>query len=134
VRAIILIALTTLSGPAYAIDICSGGNRAARKVTCLVDGDTGWHAGVKWRLLDIDTPKYGERAECAAERATADLSTRRMQELLRGGYVIEDGGQSDRSGRALVSIKLRDGRDAGRLLVDEGLAVDWPHEPGVWCR
>ena len=29
--------------------VCSGGNRAARKLTCIVDGDTGWENGVKWR-------------------------------------------------------------------------------------
>jgi endonuclease YncB( thermonuclease family) len=123
-----------ITAPALAIDICSGGNREARKVTCLVDGDTGWHGGVKWRLLDIDTPEYAPHAECPAETFIAAQSTERMRELMRGGYVIEDSGRADRNDRALVIIRLPDGRDAGRVLIEEGLAVDWPHEPGVWCR
>ena len=42
------------------IPICSGGNRRARKVTCLVDGDTGWEHGVKWRLKSVDTPEISK--------------------------------------------------------------------------
>jgi endonuclease YncB( thermonuclease family) len=54
---VIWLAMTLAANPAMAIDMCSGGDRAARKVTCLVDGDTGWERGVKWRLLDIDAPE-----------------------------------------------------------------------------
>lgn len=126
--------LLVVIGPAYAIEMCSSGNREARKVTCLVDGDTGWYRGSKWRLLDIDTPEYAPHAECPAETVTAAQSTERMRDLMRGGYVFEYSGRADRNGRALVTIRLNDGRDAGRVLVEEGLAVDWPHEPGIWCR
>src|SRR5690606_633665 len=63
---IMVAAVAALAGPAEAIEICSGGNRAARKVTCLVDADTGWERGVKWRLLDIDTPEIS-RPECPRE-------------------------------------------------------------------
>ncbi|MEO1749922.1 MAG: hypothetical protein AAFR27_15140 [Pseudomonadota bacterium] len=55
VNAVIAIAYVS---DAYALDICTGGDRAARKVTCLVDGDTGWQNGVKWRLEGVDTPEY----------------------------------------------------------------------------
>lgn len=129
-----LSVLVLLSGAAHAIDICSGGDRAARKLSCLVDGDTGWHIGEKWRLLNIDTPEYAPHAECQAETVIAKRSTNRMRELLRGGYRIQPSGDADRNGRDLVRIKLADGRDAGAVLLDEGLAVTWPHEPGVWCR
>jgi endonuclease YncB( thermonuclease family) len=52
---------------AAAIDTCSGGNRAARKVTRIVDGDTIWQAGVKMRLLDIDTPETYRRNATVSE-------------------------------------------------------------------
>lgn len=50
------IMIATSPQAAYALEICTGPDRAERKVTCLVDGDTGWEAGVKWRLVDVDTP------------------------------------------------------------------------------
>jgi hypothetical protein len=62
------VLLGFLPKDAAAIDTCSGGNRAARKVTCVVDGDTIWQAGVKMRLLDIDTPETSQ-AQCDRERA-----------------------------------------------------------------
>ena len=34
--------------------VCSGGNRAARHVTCVVDGDTWWQDGAKYRLACVD--------------------------------------------------------------------------------
>ncbi|MEN3793937.1 hypothetical protein [Fulvimarina sp. MAC3] len=38
-----------------------------------------------------------------------------------------------RYGRALVSIQLSNGRDAGQTLIDEGLAQPWPNSGNPWC-
>lgn len=123
------------SAPAYALEICKGGNREARRATCLVDGDTGWHNGVKWRLEGIDTPEYLPHAECASpEPMLAAAATYRMLELMRNGYTIQLLGRRDPSGRELVTVALPDGRDAGGVLLAEGHATLWPHERGVWCR
>lgn len=122
-----------VSGPADAIEQCTGGDRAARGVTCLVDGDTGWEAGVKWRLKDIDTPEYAPHAECAAEPIMAEQATQRMLELMSGGYSVVWLGEKGGLERDLVKIRLADAQDAGRVLLEEGLAVEWPHAPGVWC-
>lgn len=119
---------------AAGFDMCSGGNRAARKVTCLVDGDTGWEHGVKWRLKDVDTPEYAAHAECPEEPARAAQATARMLEMMRGGYEIDWIGQKGGFARDLVHITLGNGRDAGRVLIEEGLAVHWPHVPRVWCN
>lgn len=43
--------------------ICGDGPR----VTCVVDGDTFWHQGVKIRIADIDTPELSP-PRCEAER------------------------------------------------------------------
>jgi micrococcal nuclease len=134
-RIIILAAVLIAVGtPTHSIDLCSGGNRAARKVTCLVDGDTGWENGVKWRLLDIDTPETSQ-AECAAEQAIGKRATIRLQQLMSAGYTLESSGRTDRTSdhRELLRVRLVDGRDAGSVLVDEGLAQRWPNKRNIWC-
>jgi len=37
---------------------------SAPRITCVVDGDTVWFEGVKYRLAVIDTPEKGALAEC----------------------------------------------------------------------
>ncbi|WP_051540985.1 hypothetical protein [Ahrensia sp. 13_GOM-1096m] len=131
--AVILCGLI-LSTSAAAIELCKGGNRAARKVTCLVDGDTGWEKGVKWRAKGWDTPEYAGHAECAREPAIAARATARLKQLMSGGYTIIWHGEKGGMKRDLVSIKLRNGRMAGDILLAERLAVKWPHKPRVWCN
>jgi endonuclease YncB( thermonuclease family) len=115
------------------IGICSGGDRAARRVTCLVDGDTGWEAGRKWRLKGVDTPEHASHAGCRQETEFAAAATYRMLELLAGGsYSITWLGERT-SDRELVYIRLNDGRDVGGILVAEKHAVTWPHADGIWC-
>ena len=115
------------------IGICQGGNRKARRVTCIVDGDTGWEDGVKWRLSSVDTPELSNPA-CNNERSKAIAARDRLRVLMRGGYRIEWMGSSGNYGRKLVRIRLADGRYAGRVLVQEGLAQPWPNSGNVWCN
>ena len=49
------------------------------------------------------------------------------------GYAIEWTGAADRYGRQLVTVRLEDGREAGEVLVAEGLSQRWPGKSGVWC-
>ena len=84
---------------AATIPVCSGGDREARKVTCLVDGDTGWESGVKWRALDVDTPEIGH-AECATEKRLGIAARDRLRQLMAGGYTIEWSGAKGYYGRA----------------------------------
>lgn len=112
---------------------CIGPNRAERQVTCLVDGDTGWEGGRNWRYEGIDTPEIS-RPECERELELGKAATDRMRALLSGGYTILWSGASGRYGRELVTIKLADGRDAGEVLIGEGLAQPWPNDGNIWCR
>lgn len=134
VNLILLAALVMLASPTGAIEMCSGGDRAARGVTCLVDGDTLWQDGVKMRLLDIDAPETFE-AECAKEKTLGEKSTDRLRELMAGGYRLENSGEKDRTSdrRDLVRIILPGGRDAGQVLLNEGLAQRWPNKGNRWC-
>jgi endonuclease YncB( thermonuclease family) len=115
------------------VEICRGGNRRARKVTCLVDGDTGWENGVKWRLDSVDTPELG-RPACRNERRAGIAARDRLRDLMSGGYQIEWMGRSGTYRRKLVRIRLADGRYAGRVLIREGLAQPWPNSGNIWCN
>ena len=117
-----------------ALPVCEGGDRAERQVTCAVDGDTIWIEGEKLRLLDIDTPEMPGHAECKREERLAVEARDRLRELMATGYEIEWSGESGYYGRELVTIKLADGRDAGAVLISEGLAQPWPNEGNIWCR
>ena len=122
-----------LAGSAAAIDLCHGGDRAARKVTCLVDGDTGWEKGRKWRMEGIDTPETFHPA-CAREKQIGMAATKRLQALMSHGYTLRDGGRKGYYHRELVRVILPDRRDAGQVLIAEGLAQKWPNKGNVWCE
>ena len=117
------------------IPICSGGDRAGRRLTCIVDGDTGWQDGVKWRLTSrsggVDAPEIS-KPDCAAERTAGDRATRRLQALMASGYTMAVTG-TDRYDRQLVVVTLADGRDAGGVLIEEGHAQRWPNSGNPWC-
>jgi endonuclease YncB( thermonuclease family) len=125
---------TATAGPFKSgIVICRGGNREARKVTCLVDGDTGWENGIKWRLQDIDTPELNA-PDCSNELRKATQARDRLRQLMNGGYQLEWTGSSGSYGRKLVHIRLKDGRYAGDVLKAEGLAQSWPNFGNMWCK
>lgn len=127
------LVLLALSAPALAIPVCSGGNREARKLTCIVDGDTGYERGVKWRAVEVDTPEIGHAA-CPAEKRTGTAARTRLAALMAGGYRIAFTGKADRYQRALARVILSDGRDAGHVLIAEGLSQPWPNRGNRWCR
>jgi len=139
VLAAALFALPVAS-PAYGpgkggIDVCKGANRAARHITCIYDGDTGWENGVKWRLLGVDAPEISDAA-CPKEAELAYRSRDRLIALMRHGYSIRWSGKGDGKGkrsRRLVDVVLPDGRDVASILIQEGLAQRWPNSRNVWC-
>lgn len=100
---------------------------------CVVDGDTFWFRGEKYRIADIDTPEtHGPR--CAAEAALGARATERLQALLNAGpFSLEVGDRdTDRYGRAL-RIVTRSDESLGALLVAEGLARSWDGGRHPWC-
>lgn len=124
-------AMLLTASPALAIPICRGGDRAARGLQCLIDADSGWARGRKWRLLDMDAPEM--HGACPNETRLARQSRDRLKALMDEGYRIHRSGRQDRAGRDLVRIRLRDGQDAGDVLMSEGLAQPWPNEGNMWC-
>lgn len=120
---------SSVSEGARNIPICGGGGHPS----CLVDGDTGWEQGVKWRIEAINTPEIGA-PQCDEELQQGLAARRRLQQLMAGGYRIGWQGRTDPHGRRLVDITLADGRDAGQVLIAEGLARRYQSHDRDWCR
>lgn len=69
------------------IPICSRWDYVSGGQTCLVDGDTGWERGVKWRLSDVDAPEIS-KPSCARELQLGLAARDRMQHLMSAEYTI----------------------------------------------
>lgn len=109
--------------------IChSGGGR-----DCVVDGDSFWFAGDKYRIADIDTPET-HPARCAEEAALGDAATERLHGWLNdGAFRLETVDRdSDIHGRKL-RVVTRGGTSVGSVLVAEGLARPWEGRRRPWC-
>ncbi|WP_447760950.1 thermonuclease family protein [Sphingopyxis panaciterrae] len=106
----------------------SGGGR-----NCVVDGDTFWFAGEKYRIADIDTPET-HPPRCAEEAALGGAATERLQDLLNdGAFSLGDiDRDTDIHGRKL-RIVTRGGESLGDQLVAEGLARRWEGHRRPWC-
>lgn len=119
----------TMPTMAASFPICRGGGR----ITCVVDGDTFWLEGTKYRIADIDTPEVSNFG-CPAEKALGDRATARLAALLNAGpFALEPADRDeDRYGRKL-RIVTRDGASLGAQLVSEGLAHRWGGPDREWC-
>jgi len=101
--------------------------------TCVVDGDTIWHAGENIRIADINTPEVSS-PQCAAEARLGQRATLRLQRLLNAGpfQVRRSLRDEDVYGRKLRTLH-RDGKSLGAVLVAEGLAHEWRGYKESWC-
>lgn len=118
-RIAVLLATLVLSSAAAAADLR------------VIDGDTVALGDERLRLLDIDAPEF-HRPRCPAEAVMADRARRRLADLLAGGTVlVERSGERDRYGRTLARLRVDD-RDAGDVLMAEGLVVPWRPGRAAW--
>lgn len=129
-----LAALTT-SLPATAQDqwpICTTGKRT----TCIVDGDTFWRDGIKYRIVGYDAPEAGEGARCGQERALADRATQQLQRLMSTpGIQYRDQGE-DRYGRVLTQVMTQHG-DIADQMIKLGLGHAYRggyRDRNQWCQ
>lgn len=100
---------------------------------CVVDGDTFWFAGEKYRIADIDTPET-HPARCAEEARLGSAATQRLQIWMNtGAFSLESAGRdTDRYGRKL-RIVSRGGTSVADTLIGEGLARPWEGKRRPWC-
>jgi endonuclease YncB( thermonuclease family) len=98
----------------------------------VVDGDTVRQQGITFRLVGFDTPERGDRARCDDERQRAEKATQRLRSLISTGNenltrvacacrAGEEGASRCNYGR-LCGVLTVSGRDAGQILISEGLA------------
>ncbi len=102
----------------------------------VIDGDTleDMAADITYRIVNIDTPETGSRAQCTAERALGDRATDTARSLVSHADDVEmrPTGRIDRYGRTIAYV-LIDGRDLGETLIAEGLARPWRGRREPWC-
>ena len=109
------------------MELCGPGPR----VTCVVDGDTFWFAGEKFRLEGVDAPEVTEA--CVEARILAVKSAGRLAALLSAGEPSIARNGADRYRRTLARISVA-GADVGETLIAEGLAVAWTGRKAAWCK
>lgn len=102
----------------------------------VIDGDTVERAGVRYRLIGLDAPEISE-AQCAKERVLGRAALQRLRELIASAHNVDlwpAGDARDAYGRQLAHLMV-DGRDAGEILVGEGLANPYHNRDarGGWC-
>jgi endonuclease YncB( thermonuclease family) len=115
----------------------------------VIDGDTVRWQGRSIRLIGFDTPEIGNRARCGAERVRANSATARLRQLVANGTATvefvrcacpsgTEGTDACNRGRSCGVLKI-DGRDAGQILIREGLARPYHCRAhscpprGSWC-
>jgi micrococcal nuclease len=100
------------------------------EVVRVVDGDTVvLRSAGKSRLIGVDTPEVFGGQECFGREASR-FATRVLYVGLRV-RVERDVEEHDRYGRALIYLRLPDGRSFNELLVAEGFAVPLTIPPNV---
>jgi micrococcal nuclease len=112
-----------------AFPVCAGSVRS----TCVVDGDTFWLEGVKYRVADYNTPEIGQ-PQCPTEAALGRKATSRFAQLLSEGpfEMRRIDRDEDQYGRKLRIVE-RNGKSVGEILVAEGLAHQWRGRREGWC-
>lgn len=106
---------------------------SAKRVNCVVDGDTLWLDGEKIRIVNIDAPEV--KGRCHSESVRAATATRVLAALVSNRAIRVEREGEDRYGRTLASLSTSEG-DVGSALVAQRMAVHWRgrREPAeTWC-
>ncbi|PYB71453.1 nuclease [Rhizobium wuzhouense] len=107
---------------------------SATRINCVVDGDTFWYGGVKYRISDINTPEISQPA-CERERQLARQAQVALLQTLNGrGLTLEqqEWRDTDKYGRKL-RVVMQDGHSIGDALIARGLAHRWEGHKLNWC-
>lgn len=127
---LLIICFFVFASPVLATEKCG----SAKRVTCVVDGDTIWLNGEKIRMMGYDTPEPQTNI-CGGNRErklAAKASARVVQLLSENDYSIDRQGK-DKYGRTLAIVRI-DGLNIGDILIAEGLARSWPDGREFWCE
>lgn len=113
-------------------------------VDYVVDGDTfnavahvddGTNVDVRVRLINVDTPEI--HGECDSEIVRANAARDRLRNLVPRGTVVDLKNIKDDKyiGRIDANVILPDGRDVGRVLINEKLGRSYNGgKRAGWCE
>ncbi|NMA32754.1 MAG: thermonuclease family protein [Alphaproteobacteria bacterium] len=114
------------------------------KVDYIFDGDTfaaivklenSMRISVRVRILEIDTPEI--HGECESEIIMANKARKRLKQLLPIGSSVELSNIKDDKylGRINAKVKLPDGRDVSKIMLQEKLARKYTGgKRQSWCK
>ncbi len=103
---------------------------SAKRINCVVDGDTIWLEGEKIRLESFNTPEMN--GKCFVERQLAQQAKMRLRQILSAEPFKVSRNGKDRYGRTLAVISNSSG-NVGDILIREGLAHEWRGRKESWC-
>lgn len=107
--------------------------RGPIRINCVVDGDTFWLKGTKYRIADINAPEVSS-PDCSAEAAIGERATSRLVDLLNeGGFSLETIDRDEDAYGRKLRLVTRGGHSVGERLVAEGLAERWRGNRRNWC-
>lgn len=98
---------------------------------CVVDGDTWWWNGEKFRAEGYDSPELGPPNCPGPARGAVAARDRVLQLLNAGNWSLARHGH-DRYGRTLARVTIG-GVDLGAILIREGLARVYVRGERPWC-
>ena len=100
----------------------------------VVHMDKNTNIDVRVRLINVDTPEMN--GKCESEKQRANAARNRLMTLIPTGSVVELKNIKDDkyAGRIDANVILPDGRDVGRVLINEklGRAYSGGRRAG-WC-
>lgn len=111
---------------AFAFEVGSRIAQSDQARFTVVDGDTLEAGGQRWRLVGYDAPEVFTASKSRGERQAGVKAALRLKELVMTGRAeLEVTAKPDKWGRGRARLRI-DGRDAGDVLVGEGLAKRRP--------
>lgn len=108
-------------------------------ISKVVDGDTYWANGVKYREVDMDTPETNNNPKhgykCDAERRLGELAKSEAEAVLLNRKIwIKPTGKWDRYDRPLVKARFGQGNWYGEHMIKMRLAAKWQGRKHRWCE
>ena len=111
---------------------------APTRIDRVVNGDTVWAGGVKYRIKNLDAPEVHKNPKhgykCAAEKIRGDAATDMAKALLMDVDVtLINDDQEDVYGRTITEIRLANGRMFSDVMIQHGFARKWTGKKSDWC-
>lgn len=101
----------------------------------VVHVDKNTNVDVRVRLMNVDTPEMN--GKCESEKRRATLARERLIQLVPKGSVVELKNIKDDkyAGRIDANVILPDGRDVGKVLINEKLGRAYSGgKRQSWCK